>query len=36
MEFVPQTGFARIVQRYVGNSGARTLSCIKQFLTMAT
>ena len=27
MEFVPWTSFSRIVQRYSGNSGVRTLSC---------
>ena len=32
MEFVPWTSFGRIVQRYAGNAGARTLSCAEQFL----
>jgi hypothetical protein len=35
MEFVPWTSFARIVQRYAGNSGVRTLSCAEQFRAMA-
>ena len=35
MEFVPWTSFARIVSRYGGNSGVRTLSCAEQFLAMA-
>ena len=35
MEFVPWTGFARIVQRHGGNSGVRTLSCAEQFGAMA-
>ena len=35
MEFVPWTSFARIVQRYGGNSGVRTLSCPEQFRAMA-
>ncbi|CAN7355618.1 IS4 family transposase [Variovorax sp. LjRoot178] len=35
MEFVPWTSFARIVQRYGGNSGMRTLSCAEQFRAMA-
>jgi len=35
MEFVPWTSFARIVQRYSGNSGVRTLSCAEQFRAMA-
>ncbi len=35
MEFVPWTSFARIVQRYSGNAGARTLSCAEQFRAMA-
>jgi Domain of unknown function (DUF4372)/Transposase DDE domain len=35
MEFVPWTSFARIVQRYGGNSGVRTLSCAEQFRAMA-
>ena len=35
MEFVPWTSFSRIVQRYDGNSGVRTLSCAEQFRAMA-
>ena len=35
MEFVPWTSFARIVQKYGGNSGVRTLSCPEQFRAMA-
>jgi transposase len=35
MEFVPWTSFSRIVQRYEGNSGVRTLSCAEQFRAMA-
>ena len=35
MEFVPWTSFARIVHRYSGNSGMRTLSCAEQFRAMA-
>jgi hypothetical protein len=35
MEFVPWTSFARIVQRYAGNSGVRTLTCAEQFRAMA-
>jgi hypothetical protein len=35
MEFVPWTSFARIVHRYSGNVGARTLSCAEQFRAMA-
>jgi hypothetical protein len=35
MEFVPWTSFARIVERYSGNAGARTLSCAEQFRAMA-
>lgn len=35
MEFVPWTSFARIVQRYAGNAGVRTLSCTEQFRAMA-
>jgi hypothetical protein len=35
MEFVPWTSFARIVQRYGGNSGVRALSCAEQFRVMA-
>ena len=36
MEFVPWTSFARIVHRYSGNFGARTLSCAEQFRAMAS
>ena len=35
MEFVPWTSFARIVHRYSGNSGVRSLSCAEQFRAMA-
>ena len=35
MEFVPWTSFARIVQRYAGNAGVRTLTCTEQFRAMA-
>ena len=35
MEYVPWTSFARIVQRYSGNSGVRALSCAEQFRAMA-
>ena len=35
MEFVPWTSFTRIVQRYQGNAGVRTLSCAEQFRAMA-
>jgi hypothetical protein len=35
MEFVPWTSFARIVHRYSGNAGSRTLSCAEQFRAMA-
>ena len=35
MEFVPWTSFARIVHRYSGNAGVRTLSCAEQFRAMA-
>ena len=35
MEFVPWTSFARIVQRYGGNAGVRTLSCAEQFRALA-
>ncbi|MES2228300.1 MAG: IS4 family transposase [Pseudomonadota bacterium] len=35
MEFVPWTSFARIVQRYGGDSGVRTLPCAEQFRAMA-
>jgi Domain of unknown function (DUF4372)/Transposase DDE domain len=35
MEFVPWTSFARIVTRYGGDSGVRSLSCTEQFRAMA-
>jgi len=35
MEFVPWTSFARIVTRYAGNSGVRSLPCTEQFRAMA-
>ncbi len=35
MEFVPWTSFERIVHRYAGNAGVRTLSCAEQFRAMA-
>jgi hypothetical protein len=35
MEFVPWTSFARIVHRYRGNAGVRTLSCAEQLRAMA-
>ena len=35
MEFVPWTSFTRIVDRYQGNSGVRTLTCAEQFRAMA-
>jgi hypothetical protein len=35
MDFVPWTSFARIVHRYSGNAGARTLPCAEQFHAMA-
>ena len=35
MEFVPCTSFTRIVRRYSGNAGVRTLSCAEQFRAMA-
>lgn len=35
MDFVPWTSFRRIVQRYGGNAGVRTLSCAEQFRAMA-
>ena len=35
MEFVPWTSFSRIVRRYSGNAGVRTLSCAEQFRAMA-
>ncbi len=35
MDFVPWTSFVRIVQRYAGNAGVRTLTCAEQFRAMA-
>jgi hypothetical protein len=35
MEFIPWTSFARIVDRYGGNSRVRSLSCPEQFRAMA-
>ena len=35
MEFVPWRSFTRIVHRYRGNAGVRTLSCAEQFRAMA-
>lgn len=35
MEFVPWTSFTRIVHRYRGHAGVRTLSCAEQFRAMA-
>ena len=35
MEFVPWTSFSRIVQRYSGNAGVRSLTCAEQFRAMA-
>jgi len=35
MEFLPWTTFARIVARYGGDSGVRTLSCAEHFRVMA-
>jgi hypothetical protein len=35
MEFVPWTSFTRIVDRYDGNAGVRTLSCAEQWRAMA-
>lgn len=35
MEFVPWANSTRIVQRYRGNAGERTLSCAEQFRAMA-
>jgi hypothetical protein len=35
MDFVPWTSFTRIVDRYGGNSGVRTLSCAEQLRAMA-
>lgn len=35
MEFIPWTSFSRIVDRYRGNAGARTLSAAEHFRVMA-
>src|SRR5450830_1309589 len=35
MEFVPWTSFARIVERYSGNAGVRSMTCAEQFRVMA-
>lgn len=35
MEFVPWTTFSRIVHRYDGNAGVRTLTCAEQLRAMA-
>ena len=35
MEFVPWTSFARIVDRYGGDSGVRRMNCAEQFRVMA-
>lgn len=35
MDFLPWTTFQRIVKRYDGNRGVRTLSCAEQFRAMA-
>ncbi|MDO8753976.1 MAG: IS4 family transposase [Anaerolineales bacterium] len=35
MEFVPWTSFSRLVARYGGDSGVRSLSCTEQFRAMA-
>ena len=35
MEFVPWTSFTRIVHRYGGNAGVRTLTCVEQLRAMA-
>jgi hypothetical protein len=35
MEFVPWSSFARIVERYGGDAGARRLACTEQFRVMA-
>jgi hypothetical protein len=34
MEFIPWTSFARIVERYAGNSGVRRMTCAEQFRIM--
>ena len=35
MEFVPWTSFTRIVNRYSGHAGVRTMTCAEQFRVMA-
>ena len=35
MEFVPWTSFGRIVDRYGGNAGVRSMTCAEQFRVMA-
>jgi hypothetical protein len=35
MEFIPWTSFGRIVERYSGNAGVRTMNCAEQFRVMA-
>lgn len=35
MEYIPWTSFARIVDRYAGNSGVRRMTCAEQFRIMA-
>ena len=35
MQFVPWTSFTRIVARYKGDAGIRTLFCAEQFRAMA-
>src|ERR1035437_4137380 len=35
MEFIPWTSFGRIVERYSGNAGVRTMNCAEQFRIMA-
>jgi hypothetical protein len=34
-EYIPWTSFARIVDRYAGNSGVRRMTCAEQFRIMA-
>ncbi|HEY8096532.1 MAG TPA: IS4 family transposase [Methylobacter sp.] len=35
MEFIPWTSFGRIVDRYSGDAGVRTMNCAEQFRVMA-
>jgi len=35
MAFVPWTSFSRIVQRYAGDAGVRSLTCAEPFRAMA-